>query len=51
LADKLPENMTEAQKDRKILSFLTKLRQEGIIKRDSESRQHAYWILVKQKNG
>ena len=50
LADKLPDTMTEAQKDRKILSFLTKLRQDGIIVRDSESRQHSYWIM-KKKNG
>ena len=48
LADKLPDTMAEAQKDRKILSFLTKLRQDGIIVRDSESRQHSYWIMKRK---
>lgn len=50
LVDKLPDTLTEAQKDRKILSFLTKLRQDGRIVRNSESKQHSYWIL-KEKNG
>ena len=50
LADKLPDSMTDEQKDRKILSLLTKLRKDGIIIRDSESRQYSNWIL-KEKNG
>lgn len=48
LSDKLPDTMTDAQKDRKILSFLTQLRKAGVIIRDSESRQHANWIMVKE---
>jgi len=51
LADKLPDTMSDVQKDRKILSFLTRLRKDGVITRDSESRQHSNWILAQEKNG
>lgn len=51
IADKLPDNMSDAQKDRKILSFLMKLKKDGIITRDSDSRQRSNWILVNPKNG
>ena len=43
--------MSDAQKDRKILSLLTKLRNDGVIKRDSESKQLTNWILNEDKNG
>lgn len=49
LSDKLPNTMSDEQKDRKILSFLTQLRKGGVIIRDSESRQHSNWILVKEQ--
>ena len=49
LSDKLPDTMSDMQKDRKILSFLTQLRKEGIIERDSESRQHSNWIMVNER--
>ena len=49
LSDKLPDTMPDMQKDRKILSFLTQLRKDGIIERDSESRQHSNWIMVNDK--
>lgn len=51
IADKLPDNMSDAQKDRKILSFLMKLKKDGIITRDSDSRQRSNWILMNPKNG
>ena len=49
MSDKLPDTMSDMQKDRKILSFLTQLRKEGIIERDSESRQHSNWIMVNER--
>ena len=49
LLDRLPDTMSEGQKDRKILTFLTQLRKEGIITRDSSSKQYSNWILVNEK--
>ncbi len=52
LTDKLPDSMTEMQKERKILTILTKLRKDNVIMRDSESKQQSNWILVNElKNG
>ena len=44
LADKLPETMTEEQKERKITYLLTMLKDADEIERDGNSRQLAYWV-------
>ena len=51
LADKLPEAMTEEQKDRKILYLLTRLKEKGAIARDTDSRKMSNWIINSDKNG
>ena len=45
LWDKLPEILTDAQKDRKINYLLTTLRQKNIITTDSNNQQKSSWIL------
>ena len=51
LADKLPETMTEEQKERKILYLLTRLKEKGAIVRDADSRKMTNWIIKDDKNG
>ena len=51
LADKLPDTMTEEQKERKILYLLTRLKKKGAIVRDAESRKMTNWIINNDKNG
>jgi len=51
LADKLPETMTEEQKERKILYLLTRLKKKGAIVRDADSRKMTNWIIKDEKNG
>lgn len=45
LMDKLPDTMNEDQKERKILYLLTRLRENGDIIRDKESRKNSNWII------
>lgn len=45
LADKLPDSMTEEQKERKILYLLTQLKNKGVIVRDAESKKMTNWII------
>ena len=47
LLDKLPEGLTEKQKERKILTLLTALKRRGVITTDSDNKQISHWILVK----
>ena len=51
LADKLPETMTEEQKERKTLYLLTRLKEKGAIVRDADSRKMTNWIIKDDKNG
>ena len=47
LLDKLPDGLSEKQKDRKILTLLTALKKRRIITTDSDNKQISNWILVK----
>lgn len=46
LQEKLPDFMTEKQKEARIKYLLQKMKQEGIITTDSENKRLANWILV-----
>ena len=46
LWDKLPDMLTDKQKNDKISTLLTALRRKGVIKTDSGNQQTSYWILV-----
>ena len=48
LWDKLPDILSEQQKNRKITYLLTTLRQGGIITTDSPNQQKSHWILKKE---
>ena len=45
--DKLPQTLDSKQKERKILTLLTALKNKGIITTDSANKQKSSWILVK----
>lgn len=47
LQEKLPDLLTEKQKEARIKYLLQKMKQEGIIATDSENKRLANWILVK----
>lgn len=47
LMDKLPDVLTEKQKERKITTLLTNLKRNGIIETDSDNQQTCNWILKK----
>lgn len=47
LMDKLPDILTEKQKERKITTLLTNLKRNGIIETDSDNQQTCNWILKK----
>lgn len=47
LAEKLPDTLSEAQKEAKIKNILQKMKQNGIITTDSSNKRLANWILVK----
>ncbi|MBQ8983801.1 MAG: transcriptional regulator, partial [Lachnospiraceae bacterium] len=49
IIDKLPENLTYKQKERKILTLLTSLKNKGIITTDSSNKQMTSWVLVEKK--
>ncbi len=46
LLDKLPDSLTETQKENKIGNLLASLRRKGVIKRDSSNQQSAFWVLA-----
>ena len=48
LWDKLPEVMTDKQKEDKIRNLLSALRKKDIITTDSKNQQRSSWILVSQ---
>lgn len=48
LWDKLPEVMTDKQKEDKIRNLLSALRKKNIITTDSKNQQRSSWILVSQ---
>lgn len=45
LWDKLSDVLSDTQKERKILTLLTRLKPQGKIERDSENRKTSNWIL------
>lgn len=47
LLNKLPDSMTEAQKERKILTLLTALKRQGKIETDSNATKTCNWIIKK----
>lgn len=47
LLDKFPDELSEKQKERKILTLLTALKRQGVITTDSDNKQISHWILVK----
>lgn len=51
LSDKLPDTMTNEQKERKILYLLTQLKNKGMITRDADSRKMANWIIKDNTDG
>ena len=46
LWDKLPDNLSNKQKNDKVSTILTYMRKKNIIKTDSDNHQVSYWILV-----
>lgn len=50
LWNKLPDILTDSQKNTKISSLLTSLRKNNIIKTNSTNKQLSKWILVNNKN-
>jgi len=46
LWDKLPDNLSDKQKNSKVSTILTYMRRKGIIRTDSDNHQKSYWILV-----
>ena len=45
LWDKLPDALSDVQKENKIRNMLTALRKQGIIDTDSDNQQKSHWIL------
>lgn len=45
LWDKLPDVLSDVQKENKIRNMLTMLKKQGIIDKDSENQQKSNWIL------
>lgn len=49
LFSKLPDGLSEEQKEYKIKNLLTRMRQSGIITTDSDNAKRANWVLVKNR--
>lgn len=47
LFDKLPDYMTDIQKQHKVSKLLAALKSEEIIKTDSPNQQRSHWVLIK----
>lgn len=45
LWDKLPDALSDTQKENKIRNMLTMLKKQGVIDKDSENQQKSNWIL------
>lgn len=48
LSDKLPDTLTDKQKESRVRYLLQTLKNDGIIMTDSENKRLANWILVKK---
>lgn len=48
LSNKLPDSMTEKQKEAKIKNLLNKMHKKNTITTDSDNKRKANWILVKK---
>lgn len=46
LWDKLPDVLSDVQKENKIRNMLTMLKKQGVIYKDSENQQKSNWILM-----
>lgn len=46
LWDKLPDVLSDVQKENKIRNMLTMLKKQGVIDKDSENQQKSNWILM-----
>lgn len=46
LLDKLPDSLSEKQKEDKIGNLLSSLKRKGIITTSSPNQQHSFWILA-----
>lgn len=46
LWDKLPDVLSDVQKENKIRNMLTMLKKQGVIDKDSENQQKSHWILM-----
>ncbi len=49
LWDKLPDILSDEQKENKVSNLLSSMKAEGIIDRDSENQQTGSWILLDKK--
>jgi ATP-dependent DNA helicase RecG len=47
LGDKLPDVLTDKQKDNKIRNYLTALRKDGVVEYQGDSRRNGFWALAK----
>ena len=47
LWDKLPDSLTDKQKEAKVINLLTALRKADVIARDSGNQRTANWVLFK----
>lgn len=50
LWDKLPDSLTDKQKEAKVINLLTALRKADVIARDSGNQRTANWVLFKNNN-
>lgn len=50
LWDKLPDSLTDKQKEAKVINLLTALRKADVIARDSDNQRTANWVLFKNNN-
>lgn len=48
LWDKLPDSLTDKQKEAKVINLLTALRKADVIARDSDNQRTANWVLFKK---
>lgn len=49
LWDKLPDSLSEKQKENKVTNLLTALRMQEVITTDSKNQQKSFWILADNK--
>ena len=49
LWDKLPDSLSDKQKENKVTNLLTALRIQEVITTDSKNQQKSFWVLVENK--